>query len=127
MLLSSLKNLMLIRTDLIFYILAVVFFCGFIVALIIYLHTRQQNPNSKPTKSWTIESAKKFLESNNISVKENINENLAKDNATKTTTAPKTITKKPVTTKPATKVTTTKTVTTNATKSAPKTEKVTKK
>lgn len=65
---------LLIKTSLIFYILAVVCFCAFCVILLCYLVSEKKNKNNVQTKSWTIESAKKFLESNNINIKENSNE-----------------------------------------------------
>lgn len=84
MLLSSLKSLMLIRTDLIFYILAAVFFCAFLVVLLWYLLSVRKSNNPKPTKTWTIESAKKFLESNNIKIDEESNKK-ANENTTNAT------------------------------------------
>lgn len=65
---------LLIKTSLIFYILAVVCFCAFCVILLWYLVSEKKNKNNVQTKSWTIESAKKFLESNNINIKESSNE-----------------------------------------------------
>lgn len=65
---------LLIKTSLIFYILAVVCFCAFCVILLWYLVSEKKNKNNIQTKTWTIESAKKFLESNNINIKENSNE-----------------------------------------------------
>ena len=82
MLLSSLKSLMLIRTDLIFYILAIIFFCGFVVVLLWYLLSVKKENNTKPTKSWTIESAKKFLETNNIKIDEESNKKANQNTAT---------------------------------------------
>ena len=63
-----------IQTSLIFYILAVAFFCAFCVVLLWYLISEKHNKNNIQTKSWTIESAKKFLENNNINIKESSNE-----------------------------------------------------
>lgn len=73
---------MLIRTDLIFYILAIIFFCGFVVVLLWYLLSVKKENNTKPTKSWTIESAKKFLETNNIKIDEESNKKANQNTAT---------------------------------------------
>ena len=65
---------LLIKTSLIFYILAVIFFCAFCVVLLFYILNQKKDKGNFQSKSWTIESAKKFLESNNIDVKESSNE-----------------------------------------------------
>ena len=62
-------NLLLVKTDVIFYILSAVFFCAFLIVLIWYLFNKKKESN-KQTKTWTIESAKKFLENNNIQIKQ---------------------------------------------------------
>lgn len=68
-------NLMLLRTDFIFYILAGICFIAFMIIFVWYMLSKQKDNNpTKQTKAWTIESAKKFLEANNIDVKENSNE-----------------------------------------------------
>jgi len=74
--LLNIFSLLLVRTDILFYILALVCFCAFVVVLLWYLLSRQKDKNNKPTKSWTIESAKKFLESNNIQVNDNSKDHL---------------------------------------------------
>ena len=70
-------NLLVVNT-LVFYILAVVFFCGFLVVLLFYLLNQKKN-NNKQTKGWTIESAKKFLESQNIDIKAQSNEKVSSE------------------------------------------------
>lgn len=65
---------LLIKTSLIFYILAVIFFCAFCVVLLFYILNQKKDKGNFQSKSWIIESAKKFLESNNIDVKESSNE-----------------------------------------------------
>ncbi len=65
---------LLIKTSLIFYILAVIFFCAFCVVLLFYILNQKKDKGNFQSKSWTIESAKKFLENNNIDVKESSNE-----------------------------------------------------
>lgn len=74
--LLNFNNLLLIPTSTIFYILALVFFCGFVVVLLWYLLWNKKDKPNKQTKSWTIESAKKFLESNNIQVNDNSKDHL---------------------------------------------------
>ena len=76
--LLNFNSLMLIPTSTIFYILALIFFCGFVVVLLWYLLWNKKEKPSKQTKSWTIESAKKFLESNNIQVTTNSKDYLEK-------------------------------------------------
>ena len=74
---------LLIRTDIIFYILAVIFFCAFCVYLLVYLLNEKKKKSNFQSKSWTIESAKKFLESNNINIKESSNEKANEEEKTK--------------------------------------------
>lgn len=64
------------RTDLIFYIASALCFIGFVIVLIYYLFKIKGGNNSKPTKSWTIESARKFLEANNYNINEKAIENM---------------------------------------------------
>ena len=73
-------SLLLIPTSTIFYILAVICFCAFLVVLLWYLLWNKKDKPSKQTKSWTIESAKKFLESNNIQVNVNSKEHVEENN-----------------------------------------------
>ena len=61
-----------------FYIGAIVCFCAFVVYLLFYL-LKQKNGTNKQTKNWTIESAKKFLESQNIDIKTVSNEKVISD------------------------------------------------
>ena len=61
-----------------FYIGALVCFCAFVVYLLFYL-LKQKNGTNKQTKNWTIESAKKFLESQNIDIKTVSNEKVISD------------------------------------------------
>lgn len=67
-------SLLSIQTGLVFYILAVICFCAFCVVLLCYLLKQKKDKGNVQSKSWTIESAKKFLEANNINVKEVSNE-----------------------------------------------------
>lgn len=98
-LLLNFSNLLKIRTDIILYICAAICFAGFLVVLLWYLLYNKRTENNKPTKSWTIESAKKFLESQNVQIKEssdekaNLNTKLAPKNVKSTSgtkTSPKT-------------------------------------
>jgi len=71
-------NLFLAVNPLIFYILAVVCFSAFVVMLLWFLLS-QKKEGKKQTKAWTIESAKKFLASQNIdsiSLNEKANDNV---------------------------------------------------
>ena len=77
--LLSTINLLLVRTDVIFYILSAVFFCAFLFVLMWYLIINKKDTTNKGTKSWTIESAQKFLESNNIEVKESSNKKVTEE------------------------------------------------
>lgn len=62
------------RTDFIFYAIAIVCFIGFLACLAWYYNERRKPKNNKTTLNWTIESAKKFLEENDKS-KDNQPEN----------------------------------------------------
>lgn len=65
-------NILLTANPAIFYILAVICFCAFLVGLMWYIFSiRKNSATNKQTKSWTIESAKKFLESQNIDTSKN--------------------------------------------------------
>lgn len=55
------------RTDFIFYALAIVCFIGFLACLAWYYMERRKPKNTKAPLNWTIESAKKFLEENDKS------------------------------------------------------------
>jgi len=57
------------RTDLIFYILAIFFFVCFMGVLIWYILDKKYGSQKRKTPiSWTIESAKKFLEDNEAKI-----------------------------------------------------------
>ena len=71
-------NLLLVTNGLIFYILAVICFSAFVVILLWYLLANKKDNGNKQTKSWTIESAKKFLASQNVEM-ENSNEKANKN------------------------------------------------
>ncbi len=90
-LLLNFSNLLKMRTDFILYICAGVCFAGFLVVLLWYFLFTKRAENNKPTKSWTIESAKKYLESQNIEIKESsdesANQNIVKKVENKSTTA----------------------------------------
>lgn len=57
------------RTDFIFYAIAIVCFIGFLACLAWYYMERRKPKNTKAPLNWTIESAKKFLEENDKSQK----------------------------------------------------------
>lgn len=88
-------NILLAPNPAIFYILAVICFCAFLVGLMWYIFSvRKNSATNKQTKSWTIESAKKFLESQNIDTTKSQsqnNENVTKvvENKEVKTTRPK--------------------------------------
>ncbi len=99
--LAELGNYLLSNLHIVFFILAGLCLVGFFVTFIIYLNINRSKEKPQQ-KNWTIESAKRYLESNNISIKENSNKDVEKENVSevKTTKAPRAATtslsKKPV-------------------------------
>ena len=55
------------KTNFIFYALAITFFIGFLACLAWYYMEKRKNKSTKAPLSWTIESAKKFLAENDKS------------------------------------------------------------
>ena len=82
-------NILLATNPAIFYILAVVCFCAFLVGLMWYIFAiKKNNLNNKQTKSWTIESARKFLESQNVEFNKTQNDDKNTQNVNEMAKAP---------------------------------------
>lgn len=88
-------SLLLTPNPTVLYILAVVCFTAFLVGLLWYIFAIKKNSiNSKQTKSWTIESAKKFLESQNIDTQ--TTKPAVKENAPQVVKSEETVKKAPI-------------------------------